>query len=84
MIQKGIVSADQLWRSIRREAESAVAGDPVFGASLSSAILAHPDLAGALAHQIGERLGISQPAVAKRWARVKAAILSALTVVDLS
>ena len=50
-------SVDQLWRSIRREAENAVARDPVFGAALSSAILDHPDFAHALAHQIGERLG---------------------------
>jgi serine O-acetyltransferase len=69
MIQNGIASADQLWRSVRREAESAVAGDPVFGASLSSAILAHPDLAGALAHQIGERLGTSA-ADRRRFARI--------------
>ena len=54
-----IVSVDQLWHSICREAESALARDPVFGASLSSTILDHPDLAGALAHQIGARLGRS-------------------------
>lgn len=54
-----MVSIDQLWRSIRREAESALARDPVFGASLSSTILDHPDFAGALSHQIGERLGKS-------------------------
>ncbi|WP_028349191.1 serine O-acetyltransferase [Bradyrhizobium murdochi] len=53
----GIASVDQLWRSIRREAESAVARDPVFGAALSSSILDHPDFAHALAHQIGARLG---------------------------
>jgi serine O-acetyltransferase len=52
-------SVDQLWRMIRREAESAVARDPVFGAALSSAILDHPDFAHALAYQIGERLGKS-------------------------
>ena len=57
MIQSGVVPVDQLWRSIRREAESAVARDPVFGAALSSAILDHPDFASALAHQIGARLG---------------------------
>jgi serine O-acetyltransferase len=54
-----IASVDQLWRSIRREAETAVARDPVFGAALSSAILDHPDFAHALAHQIGQRLGKS-------------------------
>lgn len=52
-----ILSVDQLWHSIRREAESAVARDPVFGAALSSSILDHPGFAGALAHQIGARLG---------------------------
>ncbi|WP_213286220.1 serine acetyltransferase [Bradyrhizobium sp. sGM-13] len=53
----GIASVDQLWRSIRREAESAVTRDPVFGAALSSSILDHPDFAHAPAHQIGARLG---------------------------
>ncbi|WP_065752053.1 serine O-acetyltransferase [Bradyrhizobium paxllaeri] len=55
-----MLSVDQLWHSIRREAEIALARDPVFGASLSSTILDHPDFAGALAHQIGARLGRSQ------------------------
>jgi serine O-acetyltransferase len=58
MIQSEI-PVDQLWRSIRSEAETAVVRDPVFGAALSSAILDHPDFAHALAHQIGERLGKS-------------------------
>ena len=69
MIQNGIVSADQLWRSIRREAENALAADPAFGVSLSSAIFAHPDLGRALAYQIGERLGKSA-ADRQRFARV--------------
>ena len=59
MIQNGTATADRVWRSVRREAENVMAGDPFFGASLSSAILAHPDLGSALAHQIGERLGKS-------------------------
>ena len=46
---------------IRREAEKIVAIDPVFGASLAAAILDHPDLAGAVSHQIGERLGKAPP-----------------------
>jgi serine O-acetyltransferase len=50
-------SSDELWRSIRREAEMAMARDPVFGSSLSAAILDHDGLDSAVAHQIGERLG---------------------------
>ena len=59
VIQNEIAPIDQLWRSVRREAESALACDPLFGASLSAAILDHSNLGGALAHQIGERLGKS-------------------------
>ena len=59
MIHSATATADELWLMIRREAESAVARDPVFGASLAAAILDHPDLAGAVSHQIGERLGKS-------------------------
>jgi serine O-acetyltransferase len=54
---------------IRREAESAVARDPVFGAALSSAVLDHPDFARALAHQIGARLGKS-PVDRERFAQL--------------
>ena len=68
MIQSEI-AVDQLWRSIRREAESAAARDPIFGAALSSAILDHPDFAHALAHQIGERLGKS-PVDRERFAQL--------------
>jgi serine O-acetyltransferase len=50
-------NVDQLWQAVRREAENAIASDPFFGASLSAAILDHPDLGDALAHQIAERLG---------------------------
>lgn len=63
-----MLSLDQLWMSIRREAEIAAARDPVFGAALSSAILDHADFAHALAHQIGARLGRS-PADRERLAR---------------
>jgi serine O-acetyltransferase len=48
---------DALWLSIRREAEAALARDPLFGGSLSASILDHSDLAAALSHQIGQRLG---------------------------
>ena len=57
MTQNAIAPVDHLWRSIRREAESVRDNDPLFGASLSAAILDHSDLGGALAYQIGERLG---------------------------
>ena len=69
MTENVIVPVDQLWLSIRREAESALASDPLFGASLSSAILDHADLASALAHQIGERLG-KRAADREQFARV--------------
>jgi len=68
MIQREI-PVDQVWGMVRREAESAVARDPVFGAALSSAILDHPDFTHALAHQIGARLG-KGPADRERFARV--------------
>jgi serine O-acetyltransferase len=48
---------DDLWLRVRREAESAMARDPMFGRSLSVSILDHPDLGAAVAHQIGQRLG---------------------------
>jgi serine O-acetyltransferase len=57
MTPGGSGSSDELWRSIRREAEMAMARDPIFGASLSAAILGHADLGEAVAFQIGERLG---------------------------
>ena len=57
MVPDGISHSGELWRSIRREAETALARDPLFGASVSAAILDHADLGGAVAHQIGERLG---------------------------
>jgi serine O-acetyltransferase len=50
-------SSNDLWQQVRREAEMAVAADPIFGGRLSAAILDHGDLGGAIAHQIGERLG---------------------------
>lgn len=48
-----------LWRSIRREADAALARDPIFGRSLSTSILDHADLGAAVSHQIGQRLGKS-------------------------
>jgi serine O-acetyltransferase len=63
------IAPDDLWRSVRREAETALARDPLFGASLSSAILDHADLGSALAHQIGERLG-KRAADREQFARV--------------
>ncbi|MBR1225383.1 serine acetyltransferase [Bradyrhizobium sp. AUGA SZCCT0176] len=57
MTENAITPVDQLWLSVRHEAETALAVDPLFGASLSSAILDHSDLGSAIAHQIGERFG---------------------------
>jgi serine O-acetyltransferase len=57
VIQNEFAPIDQLWRAVRGEAETALASDPLFGASLWAAILDHSDLGSALAHQIGERLG---------------------------
>lgn len=69
MTRNEITSADQLWLSIRREAESVRDSDPIFGASLSASILDHPDLASALSHQIGHRLGKSA-ADRRQFARI--------------
>ncbi len=59
MDMAGISSIDKVWRSIRREAETALARDPIFGRSLLESILDHPDLGAAVSHQIGQRLGNS-------------------------
>lgn len=52
-----MASAEQLWQSVRREAAAVAAGDPVLAASLAISVLDHPSLGGALALQIGQRLG---------------------------
>ena len=57
MVADGNSSSGALWRSIRREAETALASDPIFGHSLSASILDHSDLGAAVAYQIGQRLG---------------------------
>jgi len=49
--------AEQLWQSVRGEAEAIAAGDPVLAQSLAISILDHPGLGSALALQIGQRLG---------------------------
>jgi acetyltransferase-like isoleucine patch superfamily enzyme len=59
MVADGSSSSRALWRSIRREAETALANDPIFGRSLSAAILDHSDLGAAVVYQIGQRLGKS-------------------------
>ncbi|WP_291866850.1 serine acetyltransferase [Bradyrhizobium sp.] len=69
MIQNPIAPGDQLWLSIRREAETVLARDPLFGASVSAAILDHSDLGSAVARQIGERLG-KRAADREQFARV--------------
>jgi serine O-acetyltransferase len=57
MVPDGISSRGALWRSIRREAETALANDPIFGSALSASIFAHSSLGAAVSHQIGQRLG---------------------------
>src|SRR5260370_31910900 len=59
MALDGVSSRGDLWLSIRREAETALACDPIFGRSLSASILDHPGLGAAVSHQIGQRLGKS-------------------------
>jgi serine O-acetyltransferase len=59
MVPDGISSRGAQWRSIRREAETALANDPIFGSSLSTSIFAHCSLGAAVSHQIGQRLGKS-------------------------
>jgi serine O-acetyltransferase len=54
-------SSNDLWQQVRREAEAAAAIDPVFGGRLSAAVVDHPDLGSVIAHQIGERLGKTDP-----------------------
>lgn len=52
MAPDGVSSGGDLWLSIRREAETALACDPIFGRSLSASILDHPGLGAAVSHQI--------------------------------
>lgn len=54
---KAAVSAsDDLWQQICAEAKRGAAADPVFGGALTTAVLAHDDLAAALADLIARRL----------------------------
>jgi serine O-acetyltransferase len=57
MIAEGNASTGDIWQAICAEARLAVAADPVLESSLSAAIFDHSDLGGALAGQIGRRLG---------------------------
>jgi serine O-acetyltransferase len=60
MVANEIASAENLWRSIRREADAVAVGDPVLGKTLALAVLDHPDLGSAIAFQIGQRLGTGE------------------------
>jgi serine O-acetyltransferase len=51
------VSPQDLWQAIRREAETVASRDQILAMSLARSILDHADLCGALAFQIGQRLG---------------------------
>jgi len=57
MVADEIASAENLWRSIRREADGVAARDPALGKTLALAVHDHPDLGSAIAFQIGQRLG---------------------------
>src|ERR1700730_14525520 len=57
MVSDEVSPTGDQWLSIRREAETALAHDPIFGRSLSSSIFAHCSLGAAVSHQIGQRLG---------------------------
>jgi serine O-acetyltransferase len=82
MTPEGRTSGDDLWRSIRHEAQLAAATDPIFGGSLSTTIFDHAELGGAVAYQIGERLGRSA-AERMRFAQVaREAFLASPDLVD--
>lgn len=59
MVPDRVSSSGDLWLAIRREAETALARDPLFGRALSASIHDHPGLGAAVSHQIGQRLGQS-------------------------
>ena len=59
MVPGRVSSSGDLWLAVRREAESALVRDPLFGRSLSASILDHFDLGAAVSYQIGQRLGKS-------------------------
>lgn len=52
-----IASVENVWRSLRQEAEAVAVRDPVFAATVARSILDHPGLGSAIAYQIGQRLG---------------------------
>jgi len=64
-----MASAQELWQSVRREAEAVAGGDPVLAQSLSKSVLDHPGLGSAVGFQIGQRLGSTDEDRA-RFARV--------------
>jgi serine O-acetyltransferase len=57
VVADNITSAESLWPSLRREADVVAAGDAALGRSISLSVLDHPGLGGAVAFQIGQRLG---------------------------
>lgn len=52
-----IASVENVWRSLRQEAEAVAVRDPVFAATVVRSILDHPGLGSAIAYQIAQRLG---------------------------
>jgi serine O-acetyltransferase len=59
MAPDSVSSSGDLWLAVRREAETALARDPIFSRSLSASILVHAGLGAAVSHQIAQRLGKS-------------------------
>jgi serine O-acetyltransferase len=55
-MKAAVWASDDLWQQICAEAKRGAAADPVFGAALTTAVLAHDDLAAALADLIARRL----------------------------
>jgi serine O-acetyltransferase len=72
----------ELWQSIRQEARAAMAIDPVFGGSLTEAILDQPDLGAVVAHQIGLRLGTRAAERAQRTRLAREAYRAAPDLVE--
>lgn len=77
-----MASTQELWQSVRREAETIAVGDPVLAQLLAKSVLDHPDLASALALQIGQRLGAKDEDCARFWRVANEAFAAAPELVE--